>query len=60
MPTTTDHPYVLLDAGANPDSSPEMLQQFAIMGSIIAEILGVSTPRVGLLSIGEEGQRNDD
>lgn len=61
MPTTTDHPYVLLDAGANPDSSPEMLQQFAIMGSIYCrEILGVSTPRVGLLSIGEEEAKGNE
>ena len=31
---TSESPYVLLDAGANPDSTPEMLQQFAVMGSI--------------------------
>ena len=58
---TSESPYVLLDAGANPDSTPEMLQQFAVMGSIYArEILGVSSPRVGLLSIGEEAAKGNE
>ena len=60
MPTSKN-PFVLLDAGANPDSSPEMLQQYAIMGSIYAkEILGISSPRVGLLSIGEEEAKGNE
>ncbi len=46
---------VLLDAGANADCDPENLVQFAIMGSVYAEqVLGLTNPRVGLLSIGEE------
>jgi glycerol-3-phosphate acyltransferase PlsX len=46
---------VVLDIGANPDCKPEHLVQFAIMGSIYAEkVLGVQSPRVGLLSNGEE------
>ncbi len=58
---TSKNPYVLLDAGANPDSTPEMLQQFAVMGSIYSrEILGVSSPRVGLLSIGEEAAKGNE
>ena len=58
---TSESPYVLLDAGANPDSTPEMLQQFAVMGSIYSrEILGVSSPRVGLLSIGEEAAKGNE
>jgi glycerol-3-phosphate acyltransferase PlsX len=46
---------VVLDIGANPDCKPEHLAQFAIMGSIYAEkVLGIQSPRVGLLSNGEE------
>lgn len=47
--------YILLDVGANIDCRPEMLQQFAIMGSIYMDkILGVNKPRVGLVNIGAE------
>ncbi len=60
MPTPKK-PFVLLDAGANPDSTPEMLQQYAVMGSIYArEILGISNPGVGLLSIGEEAAKGNE
>ncbi|MBA2717864.1 MAG: phosphate acyltransferase PlsX [Chloroflexi bacterium] len=51
---------VLLDIGANPDSSPENLAQYAAMGSIFSErVLGVAQPRVALLSIGEEKGKGD-
>jgi phosphate acyltransferase len=51
---------VLIDAGANADSRPEHLVQFASMGSIFAEeILGRSNPTVRLLSIGEEPEKGD-
>jgi phosphate acyltransferase len=57
---TATGPMVLLDIGANPDSTPENLVQFAQMGSIFAErVLGVSRPRVALLSIGEEKGKGD-
>ena len=60
MPTSKD-PFVLLDAGANPDSTPEMLQQYAVMGSIYSrEILGVKNPSIGLLSIGEEAAKGNE
>jgi len=50
-----DHPTVILDVGANADVKPEMLLQFAHMGAAYARItLGVVSPRVGLLNIGEE------
>ncbi|ACL69781.1 phosphate acyltransferase PlsX [Halothermothrix orenii] len=46
---------LVIDAGANVDSKPENLNQFAIMGQIYSKhVLGVKNPRVGLLSIGEE------
>jgi phosphate acyltransferase len=48
-------PFVLLDIGANPDSTAENLAQYARMGAIFSErVLGVDRPRVALLSIGEE------
>ncbi len=51
----TDHPTVLLDAGANVECSAEWLVQFAQMGAVYARHrYGIETPRVGLLSIGEE------
>ena len=60
MPTPRK-PFVLLDAGANPDSTPEMLQQYAVMGNIYSrEILGVEKPAIGLLSIGEEAAKGNE
>jgi phosphate acyltransferase len=46
---------LLLDVGANADCKAEHLNQFATLGSLYAKyILGIETPRVGLLNIGEE------
>jgi phosphate acyltransferase len=46
---------LLLDVGLNSDCKPEQLNQFAIMGSVYAQlILGIDKPRVALLNIGEE------
>ena len=57
---TAKGPVVLLDIGANPDSTPENLVQYARMGAIFAErVLGVAQPRVALLSIGEEKGKGD-
>ena len=57
---TDTGPFVLLDIGANPDSTGENLHQFAHMGAIFAErVLGVVDPRVALLSIGEEKGKGD-
>ena len=44
----------LLDLGANVDCSAENLYQFAVMGSVAAEALGVPRPRVALLNVGTE------
>ena len=53
-------PSVLIDAGANADARPEHLRQFAHMGSVFAhEILGVRSPEVRLLSIGEEPEKGN-
>ena len=57
---TESGPFVLLDIGANPDSTPENLAQYAHMGALFAErVLGVVRPRVALLSIGEEKGKGD-
>jgi len=53
-------PFVLLDIGANPDSTAENLLQYARMGAIFAErVVGIDSPRVALLSIGEEKGKGD-
>jgi glycerol-3-phosphate acyltransferase PlsX len=53
-------PFVLLDIGANPDSTAENLAQYARMGAIFAErVVGIPDPRVALLSIGEEKGKGD-
>ncbi len=49
---------VLLDVGANADCKPEVLVQFGILGSLLAEIVfGINNPKVGLLNIGEEAEK---
>jgi len=54
LPTITGHTYVL-DLGANVDSSAEHMVQFAIMGSVLAELVdGIEKPTIGLLNIGSE------
>jgi glycerol-3-phosphate acyltransferase PlsX len=58
---TPGSPTLVLDSGANPEVKPEQLAQFAIMGSVAAQALfGVESPRVGLLSIGEEKGKGRD
>ena len=51
---------LLMDAGANTDSKPENLLQFAVMGGIYSKkILDIVNPKVGLLSIGEEKKKGN-
>ena len=58
---TTGEPAYFLDVGANVDSRPEFLVQFAQMGAVYAErVLGRARPRVGLLSNGEEEGKGDE
>ena len=55
MLPTPGSPTVLIDSGANPDCKPEYFPQFALMGSVVAEVhFGLEKPRVGLLNIGQE------
>ena len=52
---TEKKPVLLLDVGANVECRPHHIFQFALMGSTFAQdLLGYETPRVGILSIGEE------
>jgi glycerol-3-phosphate acyltransferase PlsX len=54
MPTEKK-PVVFIDVGANVDSKPSHLLQFGIMADVLAKsVLSVGSPRVGLLTIGEE------
>ena len=46
---------VLIDVGTNPDSKPDVMVQFGLLGSIYArDVHGIENPKVGLLNIGEE------
>lgn len=50
--------YILLDGGANVECRPEMLHQFAVMGSVYMDkIMNVQSPRVGLLNVGAEDEK---
>lgn len=50
--------YILLDGGANVDCRPDMLRQFAVMGSVyMNKIMGVASPKVGLLNVGAEEEK---
>ena len=60
VPVPGSTPTVLLDAGANAEVKAEWLVQFAQMGSVYAHHgFQIDTPRVGLLSIGEEPGKGD-
>jgi len=58
---TKDGLAYFLDVGANVDSKPEYLAQFAAMGAVYArEMMGRPQPRIGLLSNGEEEGKGDE
>lgn len=51
---------VILDVGMNADCKPEMLQQFALLGSLLAEyVYHIPLPKVGLMNIGEEAEKGN-
>lgn len=53
--------FMLLDGGANVDARPEMLYQFALMGSVYMErVMGVKNPRIGLANVGTEEHKGND
>jgi len=58
---TRRQPAVLLDSGATVECRPQHLVQFAVMGAAYARVaLGCRSPRVGLLSVGEEESKGND
>ena len=60
LPTATGK-LVLIDCGANAECTPEYLLQFAYLGSFYAKrVLGIESPRVGLLNIGAEDSKGTD
>ena len=61
FPNMKERVSVILDVGANVDSKPEQIEQFAVMGEIYYRaIWGVKRPRVALLSIGEEEMKGNE
>jgi phosphate acyltransferase len=70
LPTAPGAAAILLDVGANVDCKPHNLEQFAVMGEIYfrsmfgelksGRLTGGRTPRVGLLSIGEEDSKGNE
>ena len=60
LPSAKGHT-LLLDVGANVDTKPAHLREFAVMGHFYAQmIFGIDAPRVGLLSIGEEEGKGNE
>ncbi|BDA39565.1 phosphate acyltransferase PlsX [Candidatus Atelocyanobacterium thalassae] len=52
---------IVLDVGANVDCRPKYLEQFALMGTVYSRyVMGVESPKVGLLNIGEEPNKGND
>jgi len=66
FPTAQGTATILIDVGANVDSKPQNLQQFAIMGEVYFRTIfagrfaSADRPRVGVLSIGEEESKGND
>lgn len=55
MPTASHHKVLLLDLGANVNCTPDILFQYGVMGSVLAQqVAGIASPRVALLNVGEE------
>ena len=60
LPSVKGHT-LLLDVGANVDTKPAHLREFAVMGHFYAQmVFGIDAPRVGLLSIGEEEGKGNE
>ncbi|MBQ4464527.1 MAG: phosphate acyltransferase PlsX [Oscillospiraceae bacterium] len=61
MLPTAKNKFILLDAGANIECRPDMMVQFAIMGSAYMKcVKGIDKPRIGLLNVGAEDTKGRD
>jgi glycerol-3-phosphate acyltransferase PlsX len=60
LPSVTGHTHVL-DLGANVESTPRQLFQFAVMGSVLVNAVdNIARPTVGLLNIGQEEMKGNE
>ena len=60
LPTINGGQSILLDVGSNADCKPDVLYQFAILGSLYSShVYGIENPTVGLLNIGEEASKGN-
>jgi glycerol-3-phosphate acyltransferase PlsX len=60
MPNLFGTPNVILDVGINPDSRPDVLYQYGILGSIYSKALyNIMQPRVGLVNLGSEDEKGN-
>jgi phosphate acyltransferase len=60
IPKDSDKPTIVLDAGINPDVKPDVLYQYAILGSLYAELVyNIEKPRVALFNIGAEEEKGN-
>ena len=58
---TMKNPIVVIDAGANSNCTPDMLYQFSVMGTTFSKnVLGIESPRIGVLNIGEEAGKGNE
>ena len=61
FPNLKDGNTLLIDCGANMDSKPEFLEQFALMGSLYMKTMyGIENPRVALLNVGVEDKKGNE
>jgi len=60
LPCVNGDQSILLDVGTNADCKPDVLYQFAVLGSLYCKnVYGIENPRVALLSIGEEESKGN-
>ncbi|MFI3264525.1 MAG: phosphate--acyl-ACP acyltransferase [Rikenellaceae bacterium] len=60
IPTVGGSPALILDVGLNIDCKPEVLAQYGLIGSVYAQrVLGIETPRVAIVNIGEEESKGN-
>lgn len=60
VPKVSGNKGIILDVGANTDCKPDILAQFAQLGSLFCQhVLKIPTPRVGLINLGEEEEKGN-
>ena len=59
IPTRTGQMAILVDCGANVDCKPEALKMFALLGTALAQSIGRTDPKVGLVSVGTEDAKGN-